>query len=121
LSVTYGNRNNIKATGGIGQSLPRQVIGGHRADSGAFSPGNRLGWRAEPIRSSGLDLDEHDGVAVPGDDVNLASARTVAARNDCVPAPLELPAGEIFAGFPKENTPATVHARIMRANGLPEP
>src|SRR5512139_751847 len=108
-SVTYSNRNDLKAAWAIGQPVPRQVVGGQGAESCAFPPGDGLLRCAEPARSSSLDLDEHDGLTVSCHDVDFAAAGTVAARNNCVPATPQFATGQIFTGLSEEHALATRH------------
>src|SRR5947207_248486 len=66
--------------------------------------GHRFSRLAKRMAVARLDLDEHDRLPVATDDVDFSNAAAVAPDNNCVPAPLELRAGEIFTAFPKDHT-----------------
>jgi hypothetical protein len=70
--------------------------------------GHGVGRPAELPSHARLDLDEDDGRAVAGDDVQFATPQPVAAGNNCVPATFELATREILADF-TERLPGTRH------------
>ena len=73
---------------------------GHRP---ALRPRDRVGGFAEVAALAGFHFDEHQRATIARDDVQFAAAPAVAARNNCVPATLELATGEIFAAFSEQN------------------
>ena len=57
---------------------------------------DRVGGEAGGGSPAGLDLDEHHGVSVPADEVNLPLRSAVAAEEDFHPGPAEVAGGETF-------------------------
>src|SRR5438067_1513010 len=99
------DRHDVEAARAVGYAGAHHVLACEIDDSSAFEPGDRFGRRAERVALASLHFDEHQRPAVTGDDVNFATARAVAPRNNCVPAALQLAAREIFSVF-SENLPS---------------
>ena len=63
--------------------------------------------RAETvIAGTGFDLDDHDGIAIPGHDVDFAEATTPAPFENLVAASFQLFGGESFPALAKITTGA---------------
>ena len=78
-----------------------QIAAGH-VDEPALLPDVDRGDRTtKSVASPGLDLDEHEGVDVLRNEVNLAESGAIPPCKNCVPAPPQLAAGEIFSEFAK--------------------
>ena len=88
---------------GVARRLPPQLSVRDRAGCEprcpALAPRDGIDRVATAGGSTGLHFDEDERPAVSGDDVDFASSRAVAAINNCVPAPKQFVAGEIFPGF----------------------
>ena len=95
------DRHDVEAAGAVGEPVPRHVVERELRHPPALERRHRLGRLAERPALPRLHLDEHQRLAVARDDVQFATAAAVAPGKNCVPAPLELRAGEIFAGFPE--------------------
>ena len=95
--------------GPLEPSGPRQVVEGHRADPAPLGRGDGLDGRAEPGRAPSLDLDERHHAVALAHDVNFSKPGAVSPGNNCVPTPLELAAGQVFAEF-SERLPVVVHS-----------
>ena len=95
------NRHDVEAARAVGHVSAHHVVACEIGDSSALESGDRFGRRAERVALASLHFDEHQRPAVTGDDVNFATARAVAPRNNRVPAALQLAAREIFPVFSK--------------------
>jgi len=92
------------------QALASKVVDGHARNAPLLPAGHRSGSPAELLRHPRFDFDEHNRDAILRDDVDFAEPRSVAAFNNCVPAPLQFGAGEIFTGNSKGLTRIVWHA-----------
>src|SRR6185503_11156526 len=98
--------------------MPHDVVERELRDSLALERGDRFGRLPELATVPRLHFDEHQRRAVSRDDVQFSTAPPVAPRNYCVPAPLQLAAREIFAGFP-EYLPGACHGAPSPATPAP--
>ena len=80
-----------------------EVIARSFDESTPLQAGDRFGCGSKRRPLSRLDLDENDGGAIGGNDVDFSTRRAVPARENCVPETLELAHGEIFADFPESD------------------
>ena len=69
------DRNDVEATRQVGEARPREERLGHADDRPLLAPRHCRCPAAVGIRSTGLHLDEDDGLVVSGDDVDLAMWR----------------------------------------------
>ena len=107
----HRDRHDIKSTddsrgvraGEIVQRHQRQLSLLRRCHGGKKS--------SEPTRRTRLNLDEHEDRTMRGNDADLAMARAVAARKDCVPATSQLTAREIFSQFTEVGLMRCRHAQ----------
>src|SRR5581483_10403619 len=98
------DRHDVEAAGGVCESVSHQIVERHSCHAPALQRGNRLGALAERAAVPRLHFDEHDRGSVAGDDVDFASACAVPSCKYCVPAPLQLAAGELLAVFAQDYT-----------------
>ena len=91
------NRHHVE-TAGTRQPVTRHIVLRQLDDSATLDDAH--GFRRVPERNSArLHLDEHQGVAVPGNDVQFATSAAVTPGENFVPPSLEFAAREIFPGF----------------------
>src|SRR6266850_2994261 len=109
------NRYDVEAARAGGQVVAHHVVDRELGDLSPLEAGDRFGRRAECVALARLHLDEHQRPALTGDDVQFATAKAVAPRNNCVPAVLQLAAREIFAVFP-EDLPGLRHRATQPSN-----
>ena len=110
------DRDNIEPAGRVHEPAARQEIGRHARDSLLFPSGYGRSPAAKLAPLARLHLDEDDIALMAGDDVDLATARPVAARDNCVPAPLQFGAGQILAQFSKCLPAIVAHGRYTAAS-----
>ncbi len=67
---------------------------------------DRIHWAEMVIAGTGFDLDDHNGIAIPGHDVDFAEAATPAPLENLVAASFQLFGGESFAALAKVATSA---------------
>src|SRR6266850_171390 len=96
------NRDDVEPAGAAGQMMSRHVIHRQLRDPVLLEPCDRLGCLAKGAAITRLDLDEDQRRAVARDDIQFTTAAAIAPGKDCVPAALQLPAREIFAGFAED-------------------
>ena len=97
LTLGKIDRDDVEPARPIGQPMPHEVVGGHPCDALLLAPHHGRGRPAVGEVGPRLHLDEHDGAAVPCDDVDLPEPRAMTPRNNFVAAPLKLGAGKILA------------------------
>ena len=95
------NRDDIEPTRTVDQPVPRQVVLRDAGHPPALEPRHRFHPGAKLAPFARLDLDEDDGLAIARDDVQFSTATPISTGKNCVPATLQLLAGEIFAQFPQ--------------------
>src|SRR4051812_17335079 len=98
------DRHHIEPAGAVGQTMPAHVVDRELRDPPALERRDRFGGRPKRMAVARLHFDENDRLPVSGDDVDFSTAAAIAPRDNCVPAPFEFGAGEIFAGFSKNYT-----------------
>ena len=98
--VTDRDCHDVESARDTGCLAPDQIVECLQREPALLGSGDRRKWTTESFVGPGLDLDEHQHVAVPDHDVDFAVARAVAARKNYIPSAPELAAGEVFAEFP---------------------
>ena len=83
-----------------------EVVARGLDESAPLHGGHRFGSAPKRRSLSRLDLDEDDGRAVGGDDVNFSARRSVPTRENCVPETLELAHRQIFTNFAESDAGA---------------
>ena len=91
----YGH--DVEAARPRGPPRLRHVALGHRHDPPLLARRHRPERAAEAAGRSRLDLDEHEHVAIPRDDVDFATTGPEPARKNGVPAAAQLSTSEIFS------------------------
>jgi len=89
--------DHVYAPVGVGGAVLFEIRSGGGDEVGAFDGGDRLFREAEGATAARLDLDEHEGIGVPSDDVDLALAGAEVRRENAVAEPVEVEAGSGLA------------------------
>ena len=98
---------------------PHHVPLRHRDDLPLLARGHRRERAAETGRGPRLDLNEHEDVSVPRDDVEFAMAGAETPGKNCVPVPAKLAAGQLFARPSEAVLMRSRHARYRDARRGP--
>ena len=91
--------HDVEPARAIVQMTTPEVIARGLDESAPLRGGDRFGRAPKRRPLSRFDLDEHDGRAISGDDVDFSTRRSVPARENCVPETLQLAYREIFTNF----------------------
>src|SRR2546428_241822 len=111
--------HDVEPAGALGTAAEGQVQGGRGGDPGALPRPDRLGRSSKGQRRAVLDLDEDEGGAVLGDEVDLPGARAVAALQDAIALGREMTLGKLLSSTPQPDMPAG--ARHVGGRSLGEP
>ena len=103
----YGH--DVEAARPRGPPCLRHVALRHRHDPPLLARRHRPERAAETAGRPRLDLDEHEHVAIPRDDVDFATTGPEPARKNGVPAAAQLSTSEIFP-LPSQDVPDAVSA-----------
>jgi len=93
----YVDRDDVEPTRAVDQPVPRQIVLRDACHPPPLEPRDRFRPGAKLAPLARLDLDEDDGLAIARDDVQFSTATPISPGKNCVPATLQLLAGEIFA------------------------
>jgi hypothetical protein len=102
--------HDVEAACGSLNRLAGQVCGGHAGNATLFPSRHGLGRIAACFLTACLDLDEHQTVTVPGNDVDFAEAGAIATGKDCVPFAHERANRQIFSTFADDEMCCSRHA-----------
>ena len=102
------NGHDVEAAPAPGEPVTREIVERKPGQPMTLGTSDGVGRPPEPPPHTRLDLDEDDGGAVAGDDIQFTTSQPVAAGDNCVPATFELPTREILADF-TERLPGTRH------------
>src|SRR5262245_43347893 len=101
LLPVHVDGDDIESTRTLDQIVPCHIVQRHTCHAPPFERRDRLRACTELAPFARLDLDEHHDLPVARNDVQFSTPAPVTAGKNCVPAALELLAGEIFAEFPQ--------------------
>lgn len=106
FSGSCGDAHDIESHGGVVGEAGSNIGAGELDQLPLLLGVDRI-HRAEPVMAgTGFDLDDHDGIAIPGHDVDFAEAATPALLENLVAASFQLFGGESFAALAKVATGA---------------
>src|SRR5712692_4016373 len=96
--VVEGDGHHVEAAADVAEALPLEVLLGEPDEPPPLPPLDRGARPVVPARLAALDLDEHPGVAVAADEVELALAEPHVALDDDEAGALEVARGGLFCG-----------------------
>ena len=97
VPVAEQDGNDVETAGGVTEGIFHQVASGDFPDLPLLAGGHGFLRTAEGFVGPGLDLDEDERAAVPGDDVDLAAEHAEAPGDDGIFFLLQKGAGDLFA------------------------
>lgn len=101
LPAVAVDRDNVETARTPREPLAGEKIEGNAGHAATLEASDGLAAGAEVVPIPRLHFDEHNGLAVARDNIDLATAPAVATGKNSVPSSLELATREIFSGFPQ--------------------
>ncbi len=92
--------DDVETAGSFSPPGPREKHGGHAGDPSSLDRRDRLRRSPEGALGAGLDLDEDDNGAVPGNEVDFAAPDSKPARDDDEPRPAQPALRRSLSGIP---------------------
>src|SRR4051794_40236268 len=104
------DRHDVEATWLFEEAVMLEELEGGEGESPLFLGGDGLGGDALPAR---LDLDEDQGIAVAGDQVDLAARRAIAAQDDPHPLTAQGAGRLTLAAIAEQAAQECTHDRVQ--------
>ena len=106
FSGSCGDAHDIESDGGVVGEAGSNIGAGELDQLPLLLGVDRIHRAEMVIAGAGFDLDDHDGIAIPGHDVDFAEAATPAPLENLVAASFQLFGGKSFAALAKVATSA---------------
>jgi hypothetical protein len=99
FGAAHVDRDDVESTGTIEQPVAGEIVACQLLHPEALEAGDRLRGVPELVPAARLHFHEHHRRTIAGDDVQFATPPAITAGKNCVPAPFQLEAREIFSDF----------------------